>query len=123
MNIRSIFKIYIFIIISLVISSQLVLAEGIKERMKKRLPAIAALKTKGIIGENNKGYLGFVTSVMEQEDVINTENIDRKKVYTYFAKQQNTTLDIVENIQAQRKAEKTDPGEFFQNPDGTWVKK
>jgi len=123
MNIHRIFKIYIFIIISLVISSQFVLASGIKERMKQRLPAIAALKTKGIIGENNKGYIGFVTSTTEQEAVVNAENKDRKKVYTYFAKQQNTTLDVVEKVQAQRKAEKTDPGEFFQNSDGAWVKK
>ncbi|MCP4673198.1 MAG: YdbL family protein [Desulfobacula sp.] len=123
MNIRCIFKIYIFIIVSIAISSQLALAQGIKERMKQRLPAIAALKTQGIIGENNQGYLGFVTQARAQEDVITAENKDRKKVYTYFAKQQKTTLAVVEKIQAQRKAEKTDPGEFFQKSDGAWVKK
>ncbi len=123
MNIHRIFKVYTFIIISIVISSQLAIAGGIKERMKQRLPAIAALKTQGIIGENNQGYLGFVTKTIKMKDVITAENQDRKKVYTYFAKQQKTTLAVVEKIQAQRKAEKTDTGKFYQKPDGVWVKK
>jgi len=105
------------------ISFQFAFAGDIKQRMKKRLPAIAALKTKGIIGENNRGYLGFVTKVRAKEDVIAAENKDRKKIYTYFAKQQETTLDFVEKIQAKRKADRVHPGEFFQKPNGTWVKK
>ena len=123
MNIRRIFKLYVLIIISLMISFQFAFAGGIKQRMKQRLPAIAALKTKGIIGENNRGYLGFVTKVRAKEDVIAAENKDRKKVYNHFAKQQETTLDFVEKIQAKRKADRTSPGEFFQKPNGTWVKK
>jgi uncharacterized protein len=123
MNIRRIFNIYILIIISLVISSQLAFASGIKERMKQRLPAIAALKTKGIVGENNRGYLGFVASTRVQEDVIAAENKDRKAIYNYFAKQQKTTIDKVEGIQAKRKAAKAKSGEFIQKPDGAWMKK
>lgn len=123
MNNRRFFKLYVLIIIALMISFQFAFAGGIKQRMKQRLPAIAALKTKGIIGENNRGYLGFVTKKKAQEDVIAAENKDRKKVYTYFAKEQETTLDIVEKIQAKRKADRTSSGEFFQKPNGTWVKK
>ena len=123
MNIRRILKLYVLIIITLMISFQFAFAGDIKQRMKKRLPAIAALKTKGIIGENNRGYLGFVTKVRAKKDVITAENKDRKKVYTYFAKQQETTLDFVEKIQSKRKADRVHPGEFFQKPDGTWVKK
>jgi uncharacterized protein len=123
MNIHRNFKIFILLVISLTISFQLVFAGGIKERMKERLPAIADLKTKGVIGENNKGYLGFVSAERAQEDLISAENQDRKKVYTYFAKQQKTTLDIVEKIQAERKAKKANSGEFYQKSDGAWVKK
>ena len=123
MNIRRIFKLYVLIIITLMISFQFAFAGDIKQRMKKRLPAIAELKKEGIIGENNRGYLGFVTKARAKEDVIAAENKDRKKVYTYFAKQQETTLDIVEKIQAKRKAGRTSSGEFFQKPNGTWVKK
>ena len=120
---RNSLKIFIVFMACLVVSSQPVWAEGIKERMIQRLPAIADLKTKGIIGEDNRGYLGFVSSTRAQEDVIAAENADRKTVYEAFAKQQNTTLDVVENVQASRKAEKAQPGEFFQKPDGSWVKK
>ena len=123
MNIRRVFNIYVLIIICLVISSQIACATGIKDRMKQRLPAIADLKTKGIIGENNRGYLGFVASDRAQKDVIAAENKDRKMVYTYFAKQQKTTLDNVEGIQAKRKAAKAKSGEFFQSPEGAWMKK
>ena len=123
MNIRKIFKIYVLLILCLIVSSQSALAAGIKDRMKQRLPAIADLKAKGIIGEDNSGYLGFVTNARAQEEVIAAENNDRKTVYTHFAQQQNTTINIVEKVQAKRKAERTKPGEFFQNPDGSWHKK
>ncbi len=123
MNIRKIFKISVLLILCLIVSSQFALAAGIKDRMKQRLPAIADLKAKGIIGEDNSGYLGFVTGAKAQEEVIAAENKDRKTVYSHFAKQQKTTINIVEKIQAKRKAERTKPGEFFQNPDGSWHKK
>jgi len=123
MNPRHIAKIHILIIICLVLSTQMVLAGGIKERMKQRLPVIAELKAKGIIGENNRGYLGFVTNVRVKEKVIAAENKDRRKIYKHFAKQQNTTPDVVEKVQANRKAQKAKPGEFFQKPDGSWHKK
>ncbi len=123
MNIRKIFKIHVLLIICLIVSSQFALADGIKDRMKQRLPVIADLKTKGIIGEDNSGYLGFVTGAKAQEEVVAAENKDRKTVYSHFAQQQNTTIDVVEKVQANRKAEKATPGEFFQNPDGSWHKK
>lgn len=123
MNIRNLFKIYFLMIICLMVVSQSALAAGIKERMRQRLPAIADLKAKGIIGEDNSGYLGYVTHARVQEDVIAAENKDRNAIYTHFAKQQSTTLGVVEKVQAKRKAEKARPGEFFQNPDGSWQKK
>ncbi len=119
---HKILKIYLLIIICLFVSTQMASA-GIKERMKERLPAIAALKSQGIIGENNRGYLGYVTGKRAQEDLIAAENKDRNAIYNYIAKQQKTTVNIVEVNQAKRKAQKAKPGEFFQNPDGTWQRK
>jgi len=123
MNISNIFKIHVLLIVCLIISSHTALAAGIKERMKQRLPVIAELKEKGIAGETNRGYIGFVTDVSAWEEVIEAENRDRKAIYTHFAKQQKTSLEVVEKVQARRKAEKADPGEFYQNPDGMWVRK
>ena len=96
---------------------------NIKERMKQRLPVIVDLKTKGIIGEGNNGYLGFVGARRASEDVVAAENKDRKAVYSFFAKQQGTSLDVVEKIQADRKAEIAKSGEYIQKSDGAWIKK
>ncbi|OGR20908.1 MAG: hypothetical protein A3J85_05010 [Desulfobacula sp. RIFOXYA12_FULL_46_16] len=123
MNTRNIWKIVLLLMIFLLLSSPCVLADAVKDRMLQRLPAIADLKTKGIIGEDNRGYLGFVTGNRVMEDVIAAENADRKTVYEIFAKQQNNSLDVVETVQGARKAEKTAPGEFYQTLDGQWVKK
>ncbi|MCP3876454.1 MAG: YdbL family protein [Desulfobacteraceae bacterium] len=122
MNMHKSLKIYILIVVCVLFSFQIASA-GIKERMKERLPAIAGLKAKGVIGENNKGYLGFVSGVKEQEGLIAAENKDRNAIYNYIAKQQKTTVNVVEVNQAKRKAAKAKPGEFFQNPDGAWQKK
>lgn len=119
---RKTLNIYILIIVCLAVTS-LAFSAGIKERMKQRLPAIAQLKAKGIIGENNKGYLGFVTGARAEEGMIAAENKDRKMIYSHFAKQQKTLVDVVEKVQAKRKALKAKPGQFFQNFKGKWQKK
>lgn len=116
-------KIVVVLMACLMVSTGPVLAGGIKERMKERLPVIAELKSQGVIGENNKGYLEFVSEKRQKEEVIEAENKDRKKVYKYFAKQQNTTLEVVEQVQAERKAKKANSGEFYQDKKGKWVKK
>ncbi len=118
-----IFKLGILLVICFFISSQFAFAGSIKQRMKQRLPVIAHLKAKGLIGENNRGYLGYVTKAKPEQAVIAAENKDRRMVYEYFAKQQHTSVELVEKIQAKRKAAKTKPGEFFQGPDGVWHRK
>lgn len=99
------------------------MAEGIKERMKQRLPVIVELKSKGIVGENNQGYLAFVTGQTQEEALVASENNDRKAIYTQIAQQQNTTLDLVEKRRAITLAERAVPGEFIQNAAGAWIKK
>lgn len=100
-----------------------VTAQGIKERMKDRLPVIVELKTQGIVGENNRGYLDFVGNVKTHEALIAQENQDRKTVYAHIAKQQNTSLSVVEKNRALQLIERAAPGTYVQMPDGTWVQK
>ncbi|WP_022668355.1 YdbL family protein [Desulfospira joergensenii] len=120
---HNILKLSVLVILCLMVSGQTAFGQGIKERMKKRLPVIADLKTKGIIGENNQGYLAYVGKTKAREEVIAAENKDRKAIYTYFAKQQKTSVGVVEQVQAKRKAQKANPGEYIQNPAGQWVRK
>ncbi len=127
MNMRQLYKPSILIIIGLVLAvSSHVWARSlndIKQSMIDRAPTIKQLKSQGIVGENNSGYLEFVGSAKPQADVVAQENTDRKAIYSYFARQQNTTLAVVESVQAKRKAKQADPGEYVQNPDGSWAKR
>jgi uncharacterized protein YdbL (DUF1318 family) len=116
------------IVISLLLAGILVagtsaLAESIKSRMKKRLPAIVALKDKGIVGESNRGYLQFPGSVKQKEDIVNAENADRKKVYAAIAKQQGVTRTVVEKRRAVQIAQKAKPGHWLQDEAGKWYQK
>ena len=100
-----------------------VLAQGIKERMKSRLPVIAELKKQQIVGESNRGYLDFVGSQKSHEALIIQENQDRKIIYAQIAAQQNTQLQVVEKNRALQLAERAAPGTYVQKPDGTWILK
>jgi hypothetical protein len=96
---------------------------GIKERMKERLPVIVSLKSQGVIGENNKGFLEYRTSRRPQETVVNAENKDRSLVYAAIARKQNVSPVIVGQRRALQIARKADPGEWLQDPSGKWYRK
>lgn len=98
-------------------------AQDLKTQMKERLPVIRELKLKGIIGENNKGYLEFIGKTREKENVINAENEDRKEVYAVIAQKQNVSLEMVGQRRALQIAENAVPGDWLQRSDGQWYKK
>lgn len=95
----------------------------IKERIKARLPVIDALKADGIIGENNRGYLEFIKNNKPKEDVVISENQDRKKVYSAIAKQQGTTADLVGKRRAKQITQRAKPGQWLQDGSGNWYQK
>ena len=107
----------------ILIFSSSMFAQGIKERFKERLPVIVELKKAGIVGENSLGYLEFKGAVKKNEDVVNAENSDRKKVYEAIAKRQNTTAELVGKRRALQIAEKADPGEWLKDENGKWHQK
>ena len=98
-------------------------AQGIKERMKERLPVIIELKTNRIIGENFQGFLAFLTEDKQNQDIIDSENEDRQKIYTYIAKKEGAPVELVGTQRAKKIAENAEPGEFLQNEDGSWYQK
>ncbi len=119
---KTIFSAILFLICGLMITGvySSAFAGGIKERMKSRLPVITALKAKGVIGENNRGYLQFLGGGTEQANVVNEENNDRKKVYTAIARQQGTTPDAVGKRRSFKLIKLAKPGEKFQDSNGNW---
>ena len=98
-------------------------AADIKARMKSRLPVIISLKEKGIVGENYNGFLEFRGANREKEDVVNAENVDRKKVYAAIAKQQGVSAEIVGQRRAAQIAQKASAGEWLQDANGNWYQK
>ncbi len=98
-------------------------AGDIKQRMKARHPQIKALKAKGIVGENNKGFLEFRGASTEGQNIVNAENADRGTVYGVIAKQQRVAPAVVGERRAAKIAQKAKSGEWIQNADGKWIKK
>ena len=98
-------------------------AESIKDRMVARIPAINNLKSQGLIGENNKGFLEYRTSQKVQQDVVQGENQDRQAVYGAIAKKNGADPVLVGQRRAKQIADIGSPGQWFQQPDGKWYKK
>ena len=120
---RATFCSLIMIISVILLSATAAFSQGIKERIKARLPVIVELKNKGIVGENSLGYLEFVGSKKDKEDVVEAENKDRTKVYEAIAKKQKTTAQKVGERRAIQIAEKADPGEWLKDKNGKWHQK
>lgn len=120
---RRLTKILSLLIVPMIIASVTAHADDIKARMKKRLPVIIELKSKGIVGENNKGYLEFVGDKKVNADVVAAENKDRQTVYEAIAKQQATTAELVGKRRALQIAKRATPGEWVQDAAGNWIQK
>jgi len=98
-------------------------AKEIRAKMLARLPEIKVLKDKGLVGENNKGFLEFVGQQKEKQEVVTAENRDREIVYKAIAKQQGTTVELVGKHRAIQIANKARPGEWLQDANGKWYQK
>ena len=98
-------------------------AASVKDRMLARIPTINGLKDKGLVGENNKGFLEFRTGAKPEQKLINNENSDRKSVYAAIAKKQKVDSSLVGQRRAKQISEIGKKGHWFQKPDGTWYKK
>jgi uncharacterized protein YdbL (DUF1318 family) len=98
-------------------------AEDIKARFAKRLPVIVNLKIKGLVGENNRGYLQFVGKKKEKEEIVNAENKDRRTLYSTIAKNRGVSVEVVEGNGAIQNAKKAKPGYWLQDANGKWYKK
>ena len=98
-------------------------ADSIKQRMIDRLPVIKDLKARGIVGENNLGFLEFIGDRKEKADVVKAENRDRKTVYDAIAKKQGATAEVVGKHRAAQIAAKARTGQLLQDANGKWYKK
>ena len=97
---------------------------AIQKRMIDRVDSIDALKTKGLIGENNKGFLeqrGPLKS--DQTAILNAENADRKALYAILAERLDLTISVVGQGRAEDLRKKSAPGVWLQKSTGEWYQK
>ena len=124
MKLKSIVTYFLICTFTILLSAPSIFAgNNIKQRMKQRLPVIKELKTKGIIGENNQGFLSFIGSKKEGADVVAAENKDRKAVYEAISRKQNTSAVVVGKSRANQIVNKALHGQWLQDITGKWYKK
>jgi len=120
---RTLTRILAFLMIGFWVLGVSAFADDIKARMKNRLPVIKELKSQGIVGEDNAGFLQFVGDKKVSADVVAAENKDRLTVYKAIAKQQGTTAELVGKRRALQISKRAESGEWVQDAGGNWVQK
>ncbi len=122
-NRKTILSACILVATLLLLTATIASASPIQDRMKARVPALTELKAKGVIGENNQGYVEFLKGQKEQESVVTAENADRKKVYNAIGKKQGVDAGQVGSRRAQQLAQKGVKGHWYQDAAGKWSQK
>jgi hypothetical protein len=89
--------------------------------LAQRDPAYQAARAAGQVGEKMDGYLGIVGSQPAAvESLANDINIRRRENYAQQAQQQGVTLQEYAVTQGCVLISRTQPGEKYQAPDGSW---
>jgi uncharacterized protein len=95
-----------------------------KQRIHARQAEIAALKDRGVVGENNRGFVEGRGELSAQENSqVAAENSDRGILYAAVASQTNGTPDQAGRARAKKIAENSRPGVWLQDESGNWHKK
>ena len=93
---------------------------------KERFSDLKALKAKGVVGENNHGYVQALGGGADVKAIVSAENADRKAVYQAIVEQNQLgdgALATVEGVFAGVQRDKAVAGEKIQESSGTWVTK
>ena len=117
----------LFLIAASVIGATLVRAESlgaVKARIEQRLAAVDALKDRGVIGENNRGFVEVRgTAAAADQRIVADENADRQTVYAAIAAQSKESAEAVGRTRAQKIVAAARPGQWIQDAGGAWKKK
>ena len=90
---------------------------------KARFADLKVLKTQGVVGENNRGYVQALSGGAEVKALAAAENKDRKQVYEAIVEQNKlgpASLATVEAVFARVQRDKAEPGEKVQDAAGRW---
>jgi len=93
----------------------------IRGRMEQRVSQVDTLKSKGVLGEDNRGILDVRAG--DDEGVSAAENADRAIVYAALAKKTGATPAAVGQARAKRIYASTAKGVWVQAANGEWLQK
>lgn len=87
----------------------------------QRDPAYEAARAAGQVGERMDGLLGVVgAGTPAIRAMVDDINIKRRQLYTERAKAKNATLEAYSITAGCEAIARTQPGEKYQAPDGSW---
>ena len=98
-------------------------AQDLKAGFLARKPSIDSLKDRGIIGENNRGFLEFVGGSREGANVVQAENAARGQVYSQIAARTGSSPDQVGRQRALQIINRARPGNILQDASGRRFRK
>ena len=92
---------------------------------RARKAKLDEFKQKGVLGENNYGYVEVLSADSEAKSLADAENSDRKVIYETIAKQHNLAgaMDTIEKVFAQEQRDRAQSGDKIQDESGRWVTK
>ena len=93
------------------------------ESRKARFGELKDLKTQGLVGENNRGYVQALSGGADVKALVSAENKDRKAVYEAIVQQNgldSSALVTVEKVFARVQRDKAEKNEKVQSEAGNW---
>ncbi len=95
---------------------------------KARSPQLQALKAKGLIGENNKGFVEILKPPLQPKEkiLVEAENHDRRFIYDTVVKQNQLAPEALAKVEgefAKTRRDRAKKGNLIQLPSGKWVRK
>jgi uncharacterized protein len=96
----------------------------LQTRMQRRLELSDALKIRGTVGEDFRGYLEARVALQPaDEKIVSDENADRREVYSAIAAREKINAEQVGRLRAQKIALTSTRGIWLQAGDGVWDQK
>ncbi|MBD3345870.1 MAG: DUF1318 domain-containing protein [Chitinivibrionales bacterium] len=124
---KIIFGLLLVVFMAMQSSSEAQSKAELQESMKQRYPELQELRDEGKIGETYRGYVEAVTKKAkndkEIQQLIKTENAERKALYEIIAQDVGTNAEAVGRINANRILQEADPDMYYKTDQGVWKQK
>ena len=99
--------------------------QALKNRQARYLQ-LQSLKQKGVVGEDNKGFVADLERDPQSAAMASLENRDRRIIYQALVDQNRlgpAGMTEVQRVFAEVQRDKASSGEYIQTPTGEWLRK